>query len=396
MAHICFYGPRCSGVIAGIQQGGAERQVLLFARYVAARGHRVTIVDPYADASARDGSSGVELVKPAQAASRIPGLPSITTRAPALARSLAALAPDACYMRGFWPEALAFALWSRRTRRPFVLSAASELALDFGRGRRIETSGMPWRDRLLLGQAQAALSRVSLRLATMLLAQHQGQVAKLRRLNPHVAIVPNIFLPDRTLPDPPLRAEPATCSWIGSVSPKKGVADLIALARELPDMRFLVAGSVPHLAYEGLADELRALPNVTYLGALPFAEIPGLLGRSSVLVNTSLAEGFPNTFLEAWWAGRPVASLRVDPGGVMGRHGSGFCADGSVGVLAAHLRALRQDPVAAALAGEHGRRYVRDHHLADVAGSRLLTALDDAAALAVRQKSIPTHGGSRQ
>ena len=43
-------------------------------------------------------------------------------------------------------------------------------------------------------------------------------------------------------------------------------------------MRFLVAGSVPHPAFEGLADELRALPNVTYLGPLPSAEIPGLLG----------------------------------------------------------------------------------------------------------------------
>jgi glycosyltransferase involved in cell wall biosynthesis len=376
--HVCLYGPRCSGVIAGVQQGGAERQVFLFARYLASQGLRVTILDPCAEGSAAHEDLGIDLVKPAEQAWRPRGVPSIATRAPAIAHALDRLAPDACYMRGFWAEASAFVLWSRRARRPFVMSAASGLALDFGKGHAVQTSGMPWRDRLLQGRVQTTLARSNLRHATMLLAQHRGQVEPLRRLNPHVAIVPNIFLPDGPPPEPASAAAPGTCAWVGSISPKKGVADLIELARQAPEMRFLVAGAVPHPAYEALAAALAEVPNITYLGSLPAADVIALLARSAVLVNTSLAEGFPNTFLEAWWAGRPVASLRVDPGGVVRRSGAGFCADGSVAALAAYLRTTRDDPGSAAAAGKAGRRYVREHHFASVAGPRLLLALQDA------------------
>jgi glycosyltransferase involved in cell wall biosynthesis len=124
--------------------------------------------------------------------------------------------------------------------------------------------------------------------------------------------------------------------------------------------------------------------NTTYLGSVSAHDVAGVLKRSIALVNTSFAEGFPNTFLEAWWHRRPVVSLRVDPGGVLSRNGAGYCAAGSLESLAGRIRQLAADPAAAAAVGQRGYTYLCEHHLGAAAGSRLLTAVDDAVALARR------------
>jgi len=57
-----------------------------------------------------------------------------------------------------------------------------------------------------------------------------------------------------------------------------------------------------------------------------------------ILVKSSDTEGLPTSMLEAWSVGVPVASLTVDPGGVIERHGLDL-ANGSEARLACDLRA---------------------------------------------------------
>jgi len=45
--------------------------------------------------------------------------------------------------------------------------------------------------------------------------------------------------------------------------------------------------------------------------------------RAGLFVNTSTAEGFPNSYIQSWVCGTPVAALNVDPDGLIADHDAG-------------------------------------------------------------------------
>src|SRR5688500_7901597 len=103
--------------------------------------------------------------------------------------------------------------------------------------------------------------------------------------------------------------------WVGNLREVKRPDIALELARRLPQYRFaFVGGSVPGAEryYERVASEARALPNVVFAGALPYAVTGDWFDRSRLHINTSDYEGFPNTFLQAWIRRLPVVSF-FDP-----------------------------------------------------------------------------------
>jgi hypothetical protein len=62
-----------------------------------------------------------------------------------------------------------------------------------------------------------------------------------------------------------------------------------------------------------VAEAVRELPNFRYGGFIPLAEINTFFRAAHLHVKTSLPmEGFPNTFVQSWMHGVPVASLEAD------------------------------------------------------------------------------------
>jgi glycosyltransferase involved in cell wall biosynthesis len=162
--------------------------------------------------------------------------------------------------------------------------------------------------------------------------------------------------------------EPPAILVLGRVSARKGVEDVVAVARILHergiDARVRVVGG-PDLAsdYTKLLDDLPS-ENSEYAGRITPAEVPAELARSDVLLQASKYEPFGLTVGEALAAGVPVVATEevgaiegIDPTvGAAVRPGD---VEAIVAAIVAMLQRLRSEPsVTRSLArAEAERRY---------------------------------------
>jgi glycosyltransferase involved in cell wall biosynthesis len=113
------------------------------------------------------------------------------------------------------------------------------------------------------------------------------------------------------------------------------------------------------------------------LGLQGHAQVNQLLAGAHVFVNTSLHEGFPNTFIQAWMREVAVVSLAVDPDGVLQNSGVGLLAGNEAG-LAPALRRLIEEPQTLAEVAKRGRKHADAQH--SMQNSRLLVQMLEALA----------------
>lgn len=179
------------------------------------------------------------------------------------------------------------------------------------------------------------------------LARHYGRKAD--------AIVPN-FHPE---PSETINKDgPLSVVWVANLKALKQPEVFVRLAArlsDLTDVRFVIVGAMqggPKVWREQLMRDIQNAPNLDYAGAKTQRDVNELLARAHVLVNTSVTEGYPNTFIQAWQRGVPVISLSVNPDGVLDRQGVGIHA-GSEQRLEEAVRLLLGD---AALRNEYAAR----------------------------------------
>jgi glycosyltransferase involved in cell wall biosynthesis len=188
-------------------------------------------------------------------------------------------------------------------------------------------------------------------------------------------------------------AEPPVILVLGRVAARKGVEDVVAVARILQergiDAHVRVVGG-PDLAsdYTKLLDDLPP-ENSEYAGRIPPSEVPQELTRSDILLQASKYEPFGLTVAEALAAGVPVVATDevgaiegIDPSvGATVRPGD---VEGIVTAIVAMLERLRNEPQATrSLArAEAERRYAPELVCREVA---------DALEALVGETSTPRH-----
>ena len=152
--------------------------------------------------------------------------------------------------------------------------------------------------------------------------------------------------------------------WAATMRDLKRPHLFLDVAGALPNIRFMMAG-VPANGNPDLYREVKAraktMPNVDFLGFVPFREIDKYYAQASAYLCTSTIEGFPNTFLQAWSHGRPVVST-FDPDEVICEHNLGFHCH-NLDELVMAVRTACEDSSDYA---EQVRTYLRTYHSPEV------------------------------
>ncbi|MEE9302893.1 MAG: glycosyltransferase family 4 protein [Thiotrichaceae bacterium] len=151
--------------------------------------------------------------------------------------------------------------------------------------------------------------------------------------------------------------------WVGNSSYRKQPELVLELAKRLPDCRFkmIMALIGERSSDDFITNEASKLPNFEYIGFVPFHEIGRYYSKAKLLVSTSLSEGFPNTFLQAWQHGTPVVSLQVNPDNVIKAYNLGRVSS-SMDILVGDIGQLMRDENRLIEMGESSRSYVNEFH----------------------------------
>src|SRR5450631_3284923 len=200
--------------------------------------------------------------------------------------------------------------------------------------------------------------------ATRIVVQtrHQAHLLQKNYARAADAVVPNFHPPAAETID---KSGPLTVVWIANLKPWKQPEVFVRLANSLSscsEVRFVIVGApAPTSGNErwrqALMRGIQNTPNLQYVGQKSHAEVNELLARAHIFVNTSVHEGFPNTFIQAWLRDVVVVSLQVDPDHLLDRRGVGIGRCSEAGLVTA-VRELIDNPDVRAAYRERGRAHV--------------------------------------
>lgn len=294
-------------------------------------------------------------------------------------KTLHQIAPDVIYARLPNDFLWLIRLYARQSGARFIYAIASDIHCN------------PWTAYDYKRWFHAPLFSVGLHGAEAIAVQHQQQVPLLPRpLQKRSVHVPNLV---RSFKSEPRSFDEARydAAWVGVIRSEKRIGCFLDLVSALPHLHFaLIGGFDIHHEREAraaLEERIRSLPNLSFLGPQRTEDVQLLLARSKVLVSTSWVEGFPNAMLEAWSSGVPVASLSVDPGGVIVGEGIGRVS-GSMSVLIHDVAELASNRDLNRQLGLRGLSYVRRIHSWEAVYSSLIHALSPSEAANPAVQSI--------
>lgn len=378
-----FYMPWIGPLLrpgAAAPTGGAETQIYLVARALAALGARVGIVAFEVDGGLPSRVDGIDVItrKPYEGNSGGVGrLRELVTTA----RVLRSLDARVLITRAAGPYVGVVALAARLTRARFVYSSASLTDFTF----ELEDAAV-----------HRLLYRLGVRLADTVIVQTEEQVLACKKA---FGVAPRLI---RSIAEPARDAsarDPRAFLWVGRLVWYKQPLKFVELAARLHDLPFRMVGvPVPPVDDPLVAEVRRAaseLPNLDLLDPRPRPELLALMDEAVAIVNTADFEGMPNIFLEGWARGVPALSLAHDPDSLISRYQLGAFAESSPDGLAQAARSLWDKRTDVELRNRC-IRYVDAHHSVRAVGDEWLEVVSPADPLKAAETSHSSGIGSQR
>lgn len=152
--------------------------------------------------------------------------------------------------------------------------------------------------------------------------------------------------------------------WVGTMAEVKQPELFLQLARECSEAHFMMIGgySGDPTLYKKIKNSAEEIPNLKFLGPVPFHEIDKYFQKASILVNTSLFEAYPNfVLIQAWMNYLPVISLGDNSNNIISQNNLGFHSK-TFERMVTDLKALIEDGNLREVMGKNGRNYVKRTH----------------------------------
>ncbi|MEJ2453987.1 MAG: glycosyltransferase family 4 protein [Candidatus Thiodiazotropha sp.] len=301
---ICIVSPFAYGAMTGDTKfhiGGVETQTALLAKWLAANTrHKVSIVTWNENTPDDEFIDGVQIIKLCRRSDGFPVIRFFHPRWSSLISALKHADADIYYQNCAEYVTGQVSLFCKLNHRKFVYSVASDPDCD---------PKLP----TLRTIREKILYRYGLKNADSIIVQTLYQQEMLKSgfgLDstplPMPCVSPNSnFTQAKHLHDGNFRV-----LWVGRIASVKRAEILMEIARNAKDISFEVVGGLDQERdyYDSILESSKNLPNVVMHGKLNRQQVNELYSTVSVFCNTSLYEGFPNTFLEAWSHGLPVVS----------------------------------------------------------------------------------------
>jgi len=323
--------------------GGAELQVALLSKELVKRGHEVTIAASGDDFPDRVRWDGIQI---RSAGNYAEGGIKATLRSiqPVLA-ILREEKPDYVVVYG-WTSWLALLCALKRDRYKVIFVCALDGELD---GTFREAN--PFRGRLFDWGIEKSDFRFGITDTQRQMFLARGLEAEVTRL-----LLKN---PRATKPV----AKDIDLLWVARCQPVKQPGMFLDLAKSFPKASCCMICSPQNQAlFDGISERAQKISNLNFLSNVPYSEIQSYFDRASVFVNTSSDEGVPNTFLHSGQGAAAIASLTVDPDGLIAKFGAGFCAGGDPDLLEKGISRLLHEPAVKSAASVGSRSFLSAWH----------------------------------
>jgi glycosyltransferase involved in cell wall biosynthesis len=304
--HVCFFAPSTWPILTSADGipvvGGAEVQQSMIAPALVKRGYRVSMICLDYGQPDEAEVKGVTVYKAHKPDEGLPVVRFVHPRLTSLWGAMKRVDADVYYQRTAAVYTAWVAAFCRKHGRKSIYAGASDV--DFIPG---EQDIRYTRDKKLFEWGLRRVDKV--------IAQNGVQADQLRdNYGLDSTVIQSCY-------QPPAGAK---CDrngyvlWVASVRPSKRVELVLEIARRMPQHPFVIIGGPDpdrksQEYFESLKAMAAAMPNVRMLGFMPFHEAEGYFNGARAFVNTSLYEGFPNTFMQAWARGIPSIGF-VDTG----------------------------------------------------------------------------------
>lgn len=148
--------------------------------------------------------------------------------------------------------------------------------------------------------------------------------------------------------------------WVSRASEVKRPELFLELARQLPNEQFMMIMPGINEISTRIQEEVVNMSNVSFQHYVPFDEIQTYFDEAKLFVNTSVFEGFPNTFIQCGMGQTPVLSFCIDPDQIIQKYQLGYVCDDSVEKAVAFIQNLKSSEIQ--LYGKNIRKYTLEEH----------------------------------